>query len=827
MKQSASYQICFFSCLAIWEIVTGSPITAQIIPDQTLPTNSIVIPQGNSYLIEGGTRSGTNLFHSFQEFSLPAGRGALFNNASDIQNIFSRITGKNISNIDGLIKANGTANLFLINPNGIIFGPNARLSIGGSFLASTANSIKFADSTEFSATVPQNTSLLTLNVPIGLQFGTASGSIVVKGIVPNLNTTVPSPSQEFERSLSIPPDAIVKEAIGRVQNVLNNLQTQQIGLQVLPGKTLALIGGNIILESGLLTAGGQFLQPGGRIELGSVNSNSSVTFTPTTNGWIFNYEEVKIFGNINLSQRSFLNANGSSGGDIHIEGDRVTLTDNSTIFAATTGSKNGGEITIRATELNVSNDSILGGVTLANGNSGNINLELNRLNIQNGFIGSLSLSQGNAGNLSINATDTMNLSGTLFSGQLPSGIFAATGLAGLGGNLTIQTGKLTIQEGAQIAVTTGGIGRAGTAIINASDSVTAIGESTNRLFSSGIFASSFGIGAAGDLNIETQRLIVKDGAAISAATRGARSGTLVVKASDSVQVIGTTANGQFFSDLSANTLGSGTAGDVRIETNELIVRDGGQITAATRGPLATGAAGNLTIEARRVRLNSGTITAETKAGNFGNIALNSNDLQIRRNSRITTNATGTGGNITINSDVIAALENSDITANSIDSQGGQVSIKAQGIFGAQVRREPTLTTSDITASSQLGPQFDGVVDIQTPDVDPTQGLLSTPQIVNPPRITTGCQAVSREVSNFIITGTGGVPLNPAQPLTSEAIWIDARSTSAINYQSENQPQKTEIVEAQGWIRGKNGEIILIAQTLVTPANFILLPASCK
>ncbi|MFB2879626.1 hypothetical protein ACE1CC_22445, partial [Aerosakkonemataceae cyanobacterium BLCC-F46] len=126
-----------------------------------------------------------------------------------------------------------------------------------------------------------------------------------------------------------------------------------------------------------------------------------------------------------------------------------------------------------------------------------------------------------------------------------------------------------------------------------------------------------------------------------------------------------------------------------------------------------------------------------------------------------------------------------------------MSIKAQGIFGAQLRREPTLTTSGITTSSQLGRQFDGVVDIQTPDVDPTQGLLNTPQIVNSPRIATGCQAVGKETSNFRITGTGGVPPNPAQPLTSEAIWVDARSSSVNNYRSQNELQKTEIVEAQG------------------------------
>jgi filamentous hemagglutinin family protein len=143
---------------------------AQITPDGNLPT--YVTRSSNVWEITGGAQAGRNLFHSFSEFSVPTGNTAYFNNAPAIENIFSRVTGGSLSNIDGLVRANGTANLFLLNPNGILFGPNARLEIGGSFTASTANRFVFADGTQFNATDTQSSPLLTVSTPLGVQYGT-------------------------------------------------------------------------------------------------------------------------------------------------------------------------------------------------------------------------------------------------------------------------------------------------------------------------------------------------------------------------------------------------------------------------------------------------------------------------------------------------------------------------------------------------------------------------------------------------------------------------------------------------------------------------------
>ncbi|WP_190303593.1 beta strand repeat-containing protein [Pseudanabaena sp. UWO311] len=155
-----------------------------IAPDNTLPVNTSVNfnSANKTYTITGGTQVGANQFHSFQDFSVPTGNTAHFDTAPTIVNAIGRVTGSNVSNIDGILRTNGTTNLYLVNPNGIIFGANAKLDIAGSFSASTANSIKFSDGSEFSATNPQAPPLLNVNVPLGLQYGNSNAGATISNL---------------------------------------------------------------------------------------------------------------------------------------------------------------------------------------------------------------------------------------------------------------------------------------------------------------------------------------------------------------------------------------------------------------------------------------------------------------------------------------------------------------------------------------------------------------------------------------------------------------------------------------------------------------------
>ena len=575
------------------------PLEAQISPDST--TNTTVTPTDNGIRIDQGSRAGDNLFHSFEEFSVPNVSEAFFNNASDIVNIFSRVTGGKISNINGLIRANGDANLFLINPAGIVFGENAQLNLGGSFIASTADSIVFDNNFEFSASNPQAPPLLTVNIPLGLEFSETAKSIVNQSAV--------------EDSFGFPA-----------------------GLQVQPGKTLAFIGGNVLLDGGSLFA------PGGRLEIGSVAPNSFIDLTSIAEGWALNYENVSNFQDIRLSQ-AFMDTSGESSGNILLQGGRIAITDGSGVIAFNEGVDSGGTIVVKASEfLEVSNFSSINSNTLSTGASGDIIIDTEQLIVRDrSFIDTTDQGNGQGGSLTINAAESVEING--------SGGLSRLSTQTLGdieaGNLTLTTQRLILRDGGQIISSTrrsGGNG--GTIFVNANRSVEVSGRGiveTGEVVFSGLFTETRGeitFGNAGDININTDSFSIRDGGAVSVAA-----------------IDGST----------------GRAGNIEIDANSLFL-DRGFITAET---------------------------AQTGGEAGANINLEiANLLQLENESLISATARGTanGGNIDINADftIVVPNQNSDIIARAEQGTGGNIDITTNGIFGTEGRSsEPVNTTNDI------------------------------------------------------------------------------------------------------------------------------------
>ena len=627
---------------------------AQVTADGT--TSTVVNQNGNDFTIEQGSRIGDNLFHSFDEFSVPTLGSASFNNATDIANIFNRVTGSNISNIDGLLSVNGAANLFLINPNGVIFGENARLNIAGSFFASTTDSLLFEGNQEFSTSNPQAIPLLAVNIPIGLSFRDNPGDIVNRASVH--------------------------------------------GLQVQEGKSITLVGGNINFDSGITAV------RGGLIELGGISEAGIVTFNNDGN---LDFPENIIQADITLSNAANVNVSGADSGDIIINARNLDIKSGASGFSiiragitddSTLTNVKAGNITINATEnIAIEGSSIVNQVFPGIvGNAGNITINATNLNLNNGSgINTVNLGTRNAGRISLNIAETLSAEKSSIVSSIEQNS------RGNAGGIDIETGSLSLTNTAQIAAIILGEGAGGTITINADDDIS---------LDSSIIVTNLdnnAIGNAGDIEITASNLELMNSSGISAVTRGmGNAGQISLNIAETISA----KNSSIVSNVEGEN-GRGNTGGIDIDTGSLFITDTAQIAAIVLGE---GTGGTIIINADDdIFLNSSNILAnldENAIGNAGDIEITASNLELINSSGISavTRGMGNAGQISLNIAETLSLANSPIVSNveGINGRGdaGGINIDTGSLF---------LTNSAQIAAIVVGEGNGGTITINVDD----------------------------------------------------------------------------------------------------------------
>ncbi|MEA5572568.1 filamentous hemagglutinin N-terminal domain-containing protein [Calothrix sp. UHCC 0171] len=747
------------------------PVTAQITPDNTLGTESsrldtnVLINNVLGDKINGGAQRDTNLFHSFSEFNINDGQRVYFSNPSGVINILTRVTGGNASNILGTLGVDGNANLFLMNPNGILFGQNARLDVQGSFVGTTANGLQFGNQGVFSATNPQAPGLLTVN-PSALFFNQLNQGEIRNRTRFNENDSANSAlffPQQGSRFF-VGGDVIFDG--GQTFTLNNRLELGglkaegSIGLIGNGNEMRLAFSEDVPRADVVLQNGAAAITPGGgAITVNARNlSFSATSFIGTvlrdgegTPGVAAEDVTINATGTVSLDGESFITNQGfdnslGDSGNVIINAQSIRLNNNSQI--ATGGQRNRGNISLNATEdITLDSNSLINtfGSRDSIGKAGDINLNAKTINLSNqAAINSGNIGQGQGGKTTLQAQENIFLSsGAIISSASGASVFGGTnnepsgdieikarslfldgdytsissrnfddGRAGdirittdnsislnqfanitssttgegEGGNIQLQTGRLIISNGGVIDTLTRGVGNSGDLLINAADSVTLTGSkliSSERIGSflatSRIDTNSQGSGNGGKLTINTGKLSLIDGGKVNSVVGiglPGQGGDININATESIEVVGVTPNGDLLSGIVAGTLGSGNSGNLSITTPSLSVRDGGTVSTSANKD-STGEAGNLTINAsdsvevvgvspdNRFFTDISSITLGS--GDAGDMTINTGRLSIRSGAIVGTGnrsgSKGRGGNLIVN-----ASESVEVVGRSPDGQ---------------------------------------------------------------------------------------------------------------------------------------------------------------
>ncbi len=778
-------------CLVIiftWTSFALAQGTTSITPttgDGNLGTT--VTTAGHVTQITGGTRpnNGTNLFHSFDQFNIGHRDTAQFLNTTPsvhTQNILSRVTGGNPSSILGIIDTTSypEANLYLMNPAGIVFGPSATLQVSGSVAFTTADYLRLPEATS------QNSGIFHAD--------TSARSLL---------TSAPVVAFGFINS---GPAPIV------VQKSMLNAQ---------PGQSISLVGGNISVESGTLGSTPHYLPPstpGTDVYIASVASPGEILAGTLDQAPNITRQSFGTLGTVQLSQQAHITSAGVSGGKILIRGGRLIITDS--IFSTTTG-----DIELDTTSIQIERTMVTTD-TPSMGNAGHIRLKASEdIILSDGLIGSRSRAVlGDAGNIMFGSNQgDIRVSNSLVTSQADNG-------PGNAGNILLSSshGNIAIINNSAITSQANkSNGNAGTITLDAPQGNIALGDTrvfnriddgsgrlggiqiiaTNLLLNkSEILENNFAGQVAGSININVEgRLDLSDGSVIHTAAPGpANAADLIIRARDILITNGST--------LFTGTTSSGSGGRVDLSTNSLTLQDGGSISATTTGTSSHATGGSIIISATdQVTLtNNASITASSVVdpntpssgiANAGNIFLNAGkqlslhngssiktttesakanggDIDIRaielvrlvNNSEITTSvkgAEGRGGNIFIDPKMVL-LQGSNVTAQAVGGAGGNISFVTP-LFLAD-------SASNVSASSQRG--VSGTVTIQSPTSNLSGAVGQLGSKVSPPQILlqNRCAAlIGGRESTFVLAGRYTLPPEPGDwlsPSVSMEHWTE-------------------------------------------------------
>lgn len=814
--------IALVVCITPLALVTPQA-SAQTAPMTSTGLNTHVsapTPVGGrvQYNISGGTRpgGGANLFHSFGNFNVPDNTVANFFNDSGLptENILGRVTGGDISHIYGTIRTTGfgDANLFLINPSGFLFGPNASLNVGGAVTFTSANYLKLEDGTRFNTTSNATADTLLTSSPVASFgfLGSNPGAITIQG-------------SRFT---------------------------------VAPEKSLALIGGHIAIESGLLANGtvqqAQLSVPHGTILLASTASpgafDVALQSLPNVNGAAFTS-----FGSALLAPDSIVAVSGPN--IVAVRGGRfiisvtdaalstaahtgvpnaISLSQDSAIISSNAGTGPGADIELKADAITLNNVSLTAlSSERAGGDAGNVVLAASQhITLQDSFLNTDAVrGVGQGGNILLR-TPAMNIDGGVLS--------ASTSGTGAAGNVTLEGHQIHLRaspsaaaqgqaQGVDLFAHTSGSGHGGTISLHGLDGPSSYADEVIISGTSNVHTQTSSDGAAGEISIRAARFTLTDSATLNADTFGVgNAGSITITATNHATISGPSTTASSSSDfgatghagritvvapaisieqggrLSTKTTGEGTGGNISvIATRALSLRNGARVSASSTG---SGNAGNIHINAGQdLIIEQSAITAEATLASGGNIDIRASNLIRVLDGRLSSSVQGSlltaGGNITIDPHVVV-LQNGQILANAVQGSGGNITITTSVLVADQ--------SSRVDASSQFG--FNGTVTIQSPtsNLSGTVGQLVSKINQSQVLLQNRCVALAGgEQSTFIIAGRdthpsepGGWLLSPSAIVTPDenksAVW-QAGNVSMISSNGKQAPPSVRQLVRPGFI----------------------------